>query len=193
MCEELNLPLLGRVPLDPRIGTQDFTTHLSVSDKTAFCTQPALDGQAMRKFQQIHSAIAVRPISLICRGRFLVFKIKCSQYKEPLLNQKSPSAVPNKCLMQGLQQAVSSSLNVVPYFKGKSCDEGKSFLSEVPDSPAAMAYQSIVQSKLQPTPYPHINSSTLTVLVLMCDLSHIYNEQRQFYYKLGVPNSARGR
>ncbi|XP_051569862.1 cytosolic Fe-S cluster assembly factor nubp1 isoform X2 [Myxocyprinus asiaticus] len=28
---------------------------------------------------------------------------------------------------------------------GKSCDEGKSFLTEVPDSPAAMAYQSIVQ------------------------------------------------
>lgn len=28
---------------------------------------------------------------------------------------------------------------------GKSCDEGKSFLTEVPDSPAAMAYHSIVQ------------------------------------------------
>lgn len=28
---------------------------------------------------------------------------------------------------------------------GKSCDEGKSFLTEVPDSPAAAAYQSIVQ------------------------------------------------
>nr|XP_046196835.1 cytosolic Fe-S cluster assembly factor nubp1-like [Oncorhynchus gorbuscha] len=29
---------------------------------------------------------------------------------------------------------------------GKSCDEGKSFLTEVPDSPAAAAYHSIVQS-----------------------------------------------
>ncbi|XP_073697326.1 cytosolic Fe-S cluster assembly factor nubp1 [Garra rufa] len=28
---------------------------------------------------------------------------------------------------------------------GKSCDEGKSFLTEVPDSPAAVAYQNIVQ------------------------------------------------
>ncbi|XP_051743794.1 cytosolic Fe-S cluster assembly factor nubp1 isoform X1 [Ctenopharyngodon idella] len=28
---------------------------------------------------------------------------------------------------------------------GKSCDEGKSFLTEVPESPAAVAYQSIVQ------------------------------------------------
>uniref|UniRef100_A0A8B9R5H9 NUBP iron-sulfur cluster assembly factor 1, cytosolic n=1 Tax=Astyanax mexicanus TaxID=7994 RepID=A0A8B9R5H9_ASTMX len=30
---------------------------------------------------------------------------------------------------------------------GRSCDEGKSFLNEVPDSPAAAAYQTIVQSK----------------------------------------------
>uniref|UniRef100_A0A8C1JW92 NUBP iron-sulfur cluster assembly factor 1, cytosolic n=1 Tax=Cyprinus carpio TaxID=7962 RepID=A0A8C1JW92_CYPCA len=30
---------------------------------------------------------------------------------------------------------------------GRSCDEGKSFLTEVPDSPAAVAYQNIVQSK----------------------------------------------
>ncbi|XP_036445457.1 cytosolic Fe-S cluster assembly factor nubp1 [Colossoma macropomum] len=29
---------------------------------------------------------------------------------------------------------------------GRSCDEGKSFLNEVPDSPAAAAYQTIVQS-----------------------------------------------
>lgn len=29
----------------------------------------------------------------------------------------------------------------------RSCDEGKSFLNEVPDSPAAKAYHSIVQSK----------------------------------------------
>ncbi|KTF82792.1 hypothetical protein cypCar_00038584 [Cyprinus carpio] len=28
---------------------------------------------------------------------------------------------------------------------GRSCDEGKSFLTEVPDSPAAVAYQNIVQ------------------------------------------------
>lgn len=28
----------------------------------------------------------------------------------------------------------------------RSCDEGKSFLNEVPDSPAARAYQIIVQS-----------------------------------------------
>ena len=30
---------------------------------------------------------------------------------------------------------------------GKCCDEGKSFLSEIPDSPAAKAYQTIIQSK----------------------------------------------
>ncbi|KAI5623077.1 cytosolic Fe-S cluster assembly factor nubp1, partial [Silurus asotus] len=29
---------------------------------------------------------------------------------------------------------------------GRSCDEGKSFLNEVPDSPAAAAYRAIVQS-----------------------------------------------
>lgn len=29
----------------------------------------------------------------------------------------------------------------------RSCDEGKSFLSEVPDSPAAEVYQRIVQSE----------------------------------------------
>ena len=29
----------------------------------------------------------------------------------------------------------------------RSCDEGKSFLNEVPDSPAAKAYGSIVQSE----------------------------------------------
>lgn len=131
----------------------------------------AVDGQAMRKFYKINRAIAVRSISLICWECFLVFIIKLSQYKEPLLYQKSPSAVPIKCLLHGLQHSVSSSLNAVPYFKGKSCDEGKSFLTEVPDSPAAMAYQSIIRSKLQPAPYPHINCS---VLVLMCDLSHLY-------------------
>lgn len=31
---------------------------------------------------------------------------------------------------------------------GKSCDEGRSFLSEIPDSPAAKAYQTIIQSML---------------------------------------------
>ena len=30
---------------------------------------------------------------------------------------------------------------------GKCCDEGKSFLSEMPDSPAAQAYQQIIDSK----------------------------------------------
>ena len=29
---------------------------------------------------------------------------------------------------------------------GKCCDEGKSFLSEVPDSPAAKAYAAVIQS-----------------------------------------------
>ena len=29
---------------------------------------------------------------------------------------------------------------------GRCCDEGKSFLSEVPDSPAADAYKKIIQS-----------------------------------------------
>lgn len=29
----------------------------------------------------------------------------------------------------------------------RSCDEGKSFLQEVPESPAAKVYQNIVQSK----------------------------------------------
>ena len=31
---------------------------------------------------------------------------------------------------------------------GKCCDEGKSFLAEVPDSPAAKAYREIIQSML---------------------------------------------
>lgn len=32
----------------------------------------------------------------------------------------------------------------------RSCDEGKSFLNEVPDSPAAKVYQNIVQSEFFP-------------------------------------------
>ena len=32
---------------------------------------------------------------------------------------------------------------------GWCCDQGKSFLSEVPDSPAAKAYQEIIQSELK--------------------------------------------
>ena len=31
---------------------------------------------------------------------------------------------------------------------GRCCDEGKSFLTEVPDSPAADAYKKIIQSTL---------------------------------------------
>lgn len=31
---------------------------------------------------------------------------------------------------------------------GRSCDEGKSFLQEVPDSPAAEVYRGIVQSEI---------------------------------------------
>ena len=31
---------------------------------------------------------------------------------------------------------------------GRYCDEGKSFLTEVPDSPAADAYKKIIKSKL---------------------------------------------
>lgn len=33
----------------------------------------------------------------------------------------------------------------------RSCDEGKSFLREVPDSPAAKVYQNIVQSEFFPS------------------------------------------
>ncbi len=62
-----------------------------------------------------------------------------------------------KCLKESQQQAVSSSLNALPYFafQGKSCDEGRSFLTEVPDSPAAVAYQIIVQSKSSKTDLAH--------------------------------------
>ncbi len=37
MCEELNLPLLGKVPLDPRIGTKSFifTIHKEANVKPA--------------------------------------------------------------------------------------------------------------------------------------------------------------
>jgi nitrogenase subunit NifH len=31
---------------------------------------------------------------------------------------------------------------------GKSCDNGKSFLSQAPDSPAAIGYRNIMQSEL---------------------------------------------
>ena len=34
-------------------------------------------------------------------------------------------------------------------FAGRSCDEGKSFLSEVPDSPATAAYKNIIESEFE--------------------------------------------
>lgn len=46
----------------------------------------------------------------------------------------------------------------------RSCDEGKSFLREVPDSPAAKVYQSIVQSKFFPSlkcTHNHISDTTM--------------------------------
>lgn len=33
------------------------------------------------------------------------------------------------------------------FLEGKSCDEGRSFLIDAPDSPATLAYRSIIQSK----------------------------------------------
>ncbi len=35
------------------------------------------------------------------------------------------------------------------FLQGKCCDEGKSFLSEIPDSPAAKAYRDIIHSEPQ--------------------------------------------
>ena len=38
-------------------------------------------------------------------------------------------------------------LNIPNFVSGKCCDEGKSFLEEVPDSPATQAFISIIQRK----------------------------------------------
>lgn len=45
----------------------------------------------------------------------------------------------------------------------RSCDEGKSFLSEVPDSPAAEVYQKIVESEFvfRPTQMSIVQSVTI--------------------------------
>lgn len=73
------------------------------------------------------------------------------------------------CVTQNLSPVACSFyfslfLNPVPHlwivillflYKGRSCDEGKSFLNEVPDSPAAAVYRAIVQSKIKRThPFP---------------------------------------
>ncbi|XP_016344019.1 cytosolic Fe-S cluster assembly factor nubp1 isoform X3 [Sinocyclocheilus anshuiensis] len=45
---------------------------------------------------------------------------------------------------------------------GRSCDEGRSFLTEVPDSPAAVAYQNIVQSKSSKPQQASLKQTCLT-------------------------------
>ena len=47
------------------------------------------------------------------------------------------------------------------YFVGKCCDEGKSYLTEVPDSPATKAFIEIIQSKYKDS----ANISSLYVYV----------------------------
>ena len=39
-------------------------------------------------------------------------------------------------------------MGILPTSSGKCCDEGKSFLEEVPDSPAAKAYSDIIKSEV---------------------------------------------
>ena len=45
---------------------------------------------------------------------------------------------------------------------GRCCDEGKSYLSEVPDSPATQAYKAIVDSELRHM-RGHVMHSSVTV------------------------------
>lgn len=48
----------------------------------------------------------------------------------------------------------------------QSCDEGRSFLSEVPDSPAAKVYQTIVQSE-------SVFSIYLWFITLCCEFQYL--------------------
>ena len=41
---------------------------------------------------------------------------------------------------------------------GRSCDEGRSFLAEVPDSPAALAYSRIVKSESRQRRSPQVST-----------------------------------
>ena len=59
-------------------------------------------------------------------------------------------------------------------FTGKCCDEGKSYLSEVPDSPATKAFKEIIQSKLH---------MCLTKKII-CFCSNTYNYQASTRCKL---------
>lgn len=101
----------------------------------------------MRKFNNLHRSAAVQSISLFCK------RVSLFIYLHRVVSESSIKKLPVVVLIErlktSLQPAVSSSLNALPSFafQGKSCDEGKSFLTEVPDSPAAVAYQNIVQSK----------------------------------------------
>ena len=40
-------------------------------------------------------------------------------------------------------------------FTGKCCDEGRSFLSDIPDSPAAQSFSQIIQSKSESSSLPY--------------------------------------
>uniref|UniRef100_A0A671PPY1 Cytosolic Fe-S cluster assembly factor nubp1 n=1 Tax=Sinocyclocheilus anshuiensis TaxID=1608454 RepID=A0A671PPY1_9TELE len=51
---------------------------------------------------------------------------------------------------------------------GRSCDEGRSFLTEVPDSPAAVAYQNIVQSKSSKPQQASLKQTCLTLKLINC-------------------------
>ena len=50
---------------------------------------------------------------------------------------------------------------------GRCCDEGKSFLSEVPESPATAAYQQIIRSMLRFV-FMHHESLFSLAFTLMC-------------------------
>ncbi len=115
----------------------------------------ALSGHDMRKFNNSHRSSAVQSISLFCESVSLFLYLQHVVSESSI--KKLPMVVLIKRLKESQQQAVSSSLNALPYFafQGKSCDEGRSFLTEVPDSPAAVAYQIIVQSKSSKTDLPH--------------------------------------
>ncbi|KAI4891131.1 hypothetical protein NFI96_005511 [Prochilodus magdalenae] len=101
MCEELGLTLLGKVPLDPRIGTGE-TPHLTT---------------------------------------VLLLWLRCSIIAAVLMPAYQPSC---QC-GTGMQRAWKAILEKRMDWCGRSCDEGKSFLNEVPDSPAAAVYRTVVQ------------------------------------------------
>lgn len=122
----------------------------------------------MRKFNNSHRSTAVQSISLFCESVSLFLYLQRVVSESSI--KKLPMVVLIKRLKESQQPAVSSSLNALPYFafQGKSCDEGRSFLTEVPDSPAAVAYQNIVQSKSSKRQQASLKQTCLTRKLINC-------------------------